>query len=176
VADPFIGEIQIFAGNFAPRNWATCNGQTIPISQNSALFSIFGTTYGGDGRTTFAVPNLPGRFPMHAGHGPGLTNRVLGQTSGEATHTLTTAEVPSHSHQLHGDSGETDEEGQSDPDGQRTGQTPNTAALYGAASSLTDMNSATLTTVGGNGSHENLQPYLGIRFIVALQGVFPTRS
>jgi len=108
VSEPFIAEIRIFAGNFAPRGWAFCNGQLLPISQNTALFSLIGTTYGGDGRTTTALPNLQGRAPMHAGNGPGLTSRRLGERAGTTTVTLSEAQMPNHTHAMHGSENEFD--------------------------------------------------------------------
>ena len=169
--DPFLAEIRIFAGNFAPKDWAFCNGQVMAISQNTALFSILGTTYGGDGKSNFALPNLQNSFAMDAGQGPGLTNRGLGETGGESTHTLTTAEIPAHTHQLKSD-------------GAATTGTPSTSVALGPASAniyapLTAsalMAGNAVGIGGGSQPHENRQPYLALSFIIALQGIFPPRS
>jgi len=170
MAEPFVAEIRIFAGNFAPRSWAFCNGQLLPVSQNTALFSLIGTTYGGDGRSTMALPNLEGRAPMHPGRGPGLTARRLGQRGGVETVTLTEAQLPNHSHTMTGTDRDVDD---NKPGG----------ALYGAgsfqyqnASNLVQMNEAMLPATGGSQPHNNMQPYLTINFIIALQGLYPSRS
>ena len=168
MSDPFIAEIRIFAGNFAPRSWAFCNGQLLPIAQNTALFSLVGTTYGGDGRTTFGVPNLQGRHPMHPGSGPGLTPRRLGETGGASTHTLTEAEMPAHSHTSRAVSTAA------------TTGTPTTSTSRAVPSSNTYGPATDLEAMGdeeGLGqAHTNLQPYLVLNFIIALQGSFPSRS
>ena len=169
--DPFLAEIRIFAGNFAPKGWAFCNGQVMAISQNTALFSILGTTYGGDGKSNFALPNLQNSFAMQFGQGPGLTYRALGETGGEAIHSLTTAEIPAHTHQLKSD-------------GAATTGTPSTGVALGPASAniyapLTTpiaMASNAVGIGGGSQPHENRQPYLALSFIISLQGVFPPRS
>ena len=158
MADPFIGEIKIFAGNFAPRGWAFCDGTLLSISQNTALFAVLGTTFGGDGRTTLGLPDLRGRAAMHPGSGPGLTTRSLGAAGGAATHTLTTTEMASHTHQLSGSTSATDEEGTSDPAGNTPGTVDNADATYGPATNLTAMATEALPTAGGSGSHNNLQP------------------
>ncbi len=173
MSEPFIAEIKIFAGNFAPRGYAFCNGQLLPISQNTALFSLIGTTYGGDGRTTTGLPNLQGRAPMHPGRGPGLTARNLGQIGGAETATLSEAQMASHNHNL----------GASTAPASSNTAVSNavTARASGAAYDSNDgvdstMNAGTLATVGGGQSHNNLQPYLAMNFIIALTGVFPSRS
>lgn len=176
MADPFIGEIRIFALNFAPRDWAFCNGGLLPIAQNTALFAIIGTTYGGDGRSTLGLPNLQGRAPMHAGTGPGLTHRSLGQTGGVETVTLTEAQMANHAHVLAGDEGETDEEGTTNPAGNRTGKFDASDVLYQPAANLTPMASGALVPTGGGGPHTNLQPYLSLNFCISLGGTFPFRS
>ncbi|WP_299769699.1 tail fiber protein [uncultured Dokdonia sp.] len=179
--DPFLGEIKLFAGNFAPRAWAYCDGQLLPISQYSALFSILGTTYGGDGRTTFALPDLRGRAAIHPGNGPGLSSYQLGQKGGRETISLNLANLPSHNHTatstttVHvGDNNNEDE-----PEGNflGTGQFYSSAAAAGAK--LNDAAVTTTTTVGmqgGQQAYNNLQPFLGVHYIIALQGVFPSRN
>lgn len=176
MSEPFIAEIRIFAGNFAPRSWAFCNGQLLPISQNTALFSLIGTTYGGDGRTTTALPNLAGRAPMHPGRGPGLTSRRLGQKGGAETVTLSEAQMPSHNHQLTASSDSADEDGTTNVANARTAETDASDRIYGTASNLTAMSSNALAKTGGSQAHNNLQPYLAINYIIALQGLYPSRS
>jgi len=176
MSEPFIAEIRIFAGNFAPRNWAFCNGQLLPIAQNTALFSLIGTTYGGDGRTTTALPNLQGRAPMHPGRGPGLTSRRLGERSGVETVTLSAAQMPQHNHSLNMSSDATDEEGTSNPDSALTGETDASDRIYGPPSSLSPMDAQALASVGGGQAHNNMQPFLTMNFIIALQGLYPSRS
>jgi microcystin-dependent protein len=171
MSEPFIAEIRIFAGNFAPRNWAFCNGQLLPISQNTALFSLVGTTYGGDGRTTFGVPNLQGRAPMHPGRGPGLTSRRLGQTGGTTTVTLTEAQIPPHRHNARGSSSEND---QSTAVNHSWGA-DEAGDLYRDAEDVTMANNV-LLNVGGGQPHTNMQPYLGLYFIIALVGTYPSRG
>jgi microcystin-dependent protein len=169
MSDPFIAEVKIFAGNFAPRGWAACDGQLLPINQNQALFSLLGTTYGGNGTTNFALPNLRDRVPMHFGSGPGLTPRQLGEAGGAAAVSLQTSQMPSHTHTLRGA-------------GAANVVTPSAAVvpgagpkIYRAATNLTPMG-AGLTTAGGGQPHENRQPYLGLLFIIALFGIFPSRN
>ena len=176
MSDPFIGEVSIFAGNFAPRGWAHCNGQLLDIAQNTAMFAILGTTYGGDGRTTFGLPNLQGRAPMHPGNGPGLASRRLGQIGGTATENLSQSQMPSHSHTMRGnnDLGE-----DSDPNNRVLarggGSLPYQSNTTG---NLVDMADESLPPAGGAGtpSHTNEQPYLSLCFIIALQGIFPSRN
>jgi len=177
MSEPFIAEIRIFAGNFAPRGWAFCDGQLLPIAQNTALFSLVGTTYGGDGRTTFGLPNLKGRAPMHPGRGPGLTDRRLGQTGGVETVTLTETQMPSHTHtaQVTTQPGNED-----DPQADAVlGAGPTAATkLYGASGSTLDgtMAGPALPNFGGSAAHSNMQPYLVLEYIIALQGLYPSRS
>ncbi len=181
--EPFIGQVMLFAGNFAPRNWAFCNGQLLPISQNTALFSLLGTTYGGDGRTTFALPDLRGRAAMHAGTGPGLTPRPLGQRSGTETVVLSETQIPSHFHSIAGTASiQVGAEGKgvalhdsptnnflgSITDGYRdtgSGATMNANAIGG-----------TTGNTGGSQAHNNMQPFLVLNYIIALQGIFPSRN
>lgn len=171
MSDPFVAEIKIFAGNFAPRGWAFCNGQLLPIAQNTALFSLIGTTYGGDGRTTTALPNLQDRVPMHPGRGPGLTSRTLGQKGGANTITLSQSNLASHTHEMRGTS---DAPNVSAPTGARLAAAP----MYEAGDSggLANLASTALSAVGGGQSHNNKQPYLAMYFIIALTGTYPSRS
>lgn len=173
MADPFVAEIRIFAGNFAPKGWATCDGQILPISQNTALFSLLGTMYGGDGRVTFGLPDLKGRAPMHWGDGPGLTPRDIGEASGTETVSLLSTEMPSHTHNLRavGDVGDTN-----DPSGNSIARSTG-AAVYNAASSpLVQMSDFAVGQMGMGLPHNNMQPYLTLAFIIALQGVYPPRG
>jgi len=173
MSDPFIAEIKIFAGNFAPRGWAFCNGQLLPISQNTALFSIIGTTFGGDGRTTTALPNLQGRAPMHPGSGPGLTTRRLGESSGVETVTLSEAQMPNHSQAIQAMDSPADDD---DPGPNKSLARPVGADTYGLASSLVPMAQESLGQAGGSQPHNNMQPYLATNFIIALVGLYPSRS
>jgi microcystin-dependent protein len=176
MSNPFVAEIRIFAGNFAPTGWALCNGQLLPISQNTALFSLLGTTYGGDGKSNFALPNMQGSAPMQAGQGPGLSLRDLGETSGEQTVTLLQTEMPAHSHGV-----------QAAAAGGLASPAANAWAsgLKGHGSSYAvappvgsgaQMNPFGTSIAGGNLPHNNMPPFLGLTFIIALQGVFPARS
>ena len=174
MSEPFVAEIRIFAGNFAPRGWAFCDGQLLPISQNTALFSLIGTTYGGDGRSTTALPNLQGRAPMHPGRGPGLTARRLGERGGTETVTLTEAQMPSHSHAFQGSS--------DTPDSRQPGNSlasqpagRGASVLYGTGN-VVDQDSRTVSNTGGSQAHNNLQPLLTMNYIIALVGLYPSRS
>jgi len=180
MSEPFLGQISMFGGNFAPRGWALCDGQLLAIAQNQALFSLLGTTYGGDGRTTFALPDLRGRVPMHAGSGPGLTPRSLGQKSGSETVTLTVNEMPAHNHTATGTikakNGQPDE---SNPGGQVPATLSNGTEGYADASNTNMQEGGVAVTVNNNGggqSHNNMQPYQCINFIIALVGIFPSRN
>ena len=177
MSEPFIAEIKIFAGNFAPRGWAFCNGQLLPIAQNTALFSLVGTTYGGDGRTTFGLPKLQGRIPLHPGNGPGLTTRRLGELGGVETVTLSEAEMPSHSHAtaatLRANSGAATS---ADPRGNSLAA----AKIYkadvpGVDTSAGSVNNQT-GSAGDSEPHANMPPYLTLNFIIALVGLYPTRG
>jgi microcystin-dependent protein len=162
MSEPFIAEVRIFAGNFAPRGWAFCNGQLLPISQNTALFSLIGTTYGGDGRTTTALPS----------HGPGLSSRRLGEKGGADTVTLNDSHMPAHMHSMRGVS---DAPNQSSPAGARLAAAP----MYEAGDTtgtLADLASSAMSNTGGVQAHNNRQPYLGLFFIIALVGVYPSRN
>ena len=179
MSEPFIAEIRIFAGNFAPRSWAFCNGQLLPIAQNTALFSLIGTTYGGDGRTTTALPNLQGRAPMHPGRGPGLTTRRLGQNGGVETVTLTEAQMPSHNHSVIADASPGGFGGgganTADPTNNSLASTSASGQFYASgASNVVSMNP--LSDTGGGQAHTNLQPLIAINYIIALQGLYPSRS
>lgn len=171
MSEPFIGEIRIFGGNYAPVNWALCNGQILAIRQNTALFSLLGTNYGGDGKTTFGLPNLQGCTPMHWGQGPGLSNRSIGETGGTPIVTLISSQMPAHSHALMalGDPAESNK-----PSGKALARGVNLTA-YGTAPN-TNMAPAALSVVGGGQAHENMPPYLTLNFIIALQGIFPPRG
>ncbi|MEM7302676.1 MAG: tail fiber protein [Pseudomonadota bacterium] len=173
MSEPFTAEIRIFAGSFAPRGWAFCNGQLLPISQNTALFSLLGTTYGGDGRSTVGLPNLQGRAPMHPGRGPGLTARRLGERGGSDQVTLQESQIPSHNHQLSA-SGENGEQGTMQAQVALTRSRSGSLYQTGTSSSLTPM--APLPQTGGSQPHNNLQPLLAINYIIALVGLYPSRS
>jgi microcystin-dependent protein len=161
----------MFAGNFAPRGWALCDGQLLAISQNDALFSLFGTNYGGDGRTTFGLPDLRGRVPLHMGSGPGLSPRTIGAKSGSESVTLVTTQLPSHTHPLQGS---TDSATTPDPSGNVFARSSGDA--YGSEFSASNMSPAAVGNSGGSQAHSNMQPWLAINFILALVGVFPSRS
>jgi microcystin-dependent protein len=171
MADPFLGEIKMFAGNFAPRSWAFCNGQLLSIAQNTALFSLLGTTYGGDGRTTFALPDLQSRVPMGWGNGPGLTPRSIGERSGAAAVTLTEAQMPAHTHTA---AASTSGSPSPNPANRYWGQVP-TLNLYRTAADVS-MASGAIASVGGSQPHNNAQPYLVVNFIIAVQGIYPSRG
>jgi microcystin-dependent protein len=176
MADPFVAEIRIFPFNFAPRGWAWCDGQLLPLSQNTALFSLLGTTYGGNGKSNFALPDLQGRAPMHPGQGPGLSLHDLGETGGSETVTLLESEIPSHSHGAFVSGAAADEEGSKNPSGLLPGVVQATAALYASnAANLVPMSDVALAPSGGDQPHNNMQPYLTFYFNIALQGVYPPR-
>lgn len=170
MSEPFVAEIRIFAGNFAPRGWAFCNGQLLPVSQNTALFSLIGTTYGGDGRSTTALPNLQGRAPMHPGRGPGLTARRLGERGGVGAVTLSEAQMPNHSHQWSASFSDAD---RPDPAGNYFGRGND---AYVAPANLGTMAEQMLPSAGGSQAHNNMQPFLTMNFIIALVGLYPSRS
>ena len=175
MADPFVAEIRIFPFNFAPKGWAFCNGQLLPLSQNTALFSLLGTTYGGDGKSTFALPNLQGSAPMHPGQGPGLSLHDLGETGGSEFVTLLESEMPAHNHALFG----TNENGtQGTLAAGVTVATSIGGTLYQTTtnSNLTNMHFQSLAPAGGSLPHNNMMPYLTLSFCIALQGVFPPRG
>ncbi len=173
MANPFLAEIRIFAGNFAPTGWALCDGSLMQISQNTALFSLLGTTYGGDGKSNFALPNLQGSAPMQAGQGPGLSLRDLGETGGEQTVTLLQTEMPAHSHgaQATGTPNSNDPANNAWASGQK-----GFGSVYAPPGNNVQMSPSALSITGGNLPHNNMPPFLGLTFIIALQGVFPARS
>jgi microcystin-dependent protein len=166
MSDPFMSEIRMMSFNFPPKGWALCNGQTMAINQNQALFSLLGTTYGGNGQTTFALPNLQGRVPTHMG---GI-GHFLGEAGGEPSHTLSISEMPSHPHTFQGTTNAADNVAV-------TGNLMATSAnLYTPAANLTTLSPSTVGNAGGSQAHENMQPYLVISFCIALQGIFPSRN
>ena len=170
MSEPFVGEIRMFAGNFAPRGWAFCDGQLLAVSQNDALFSLLGTIYGGDGRTSFGLPDLRGRLPIHAGHGPGLSERRLGSKGGAEKVTLTVNQLPSHTHSW-----------RASTDLASTRDTANAVLaqsvpdIYTSRAAPIQLNSATVGNTGGSRSHTNEMPYLCVHFIIALVGIYPSR-
>ena len=165
MSEPFLAEVRVFGFNFPPRGWAQCDGQILPINQNQSLYSLLGTTYGGDGRTSFALPELRGRTPIHEG-----TGHSLGHKAGEETHQLSTSEIPTHQHTMKGSSSR----------GNNPMPTNNVLASvnngYRDPGNLTGLRSGTVTNVGGGQAHENMQPFLAVNFCIALQGVFPSRN
>ena len=169
MAEPFIGQIQSFGFNFAPRNWAMCNGQLLSIAQNTALFSLLGTTYGGNGQTTFALPDLRGRTSLHQGQGPGLTNRTIGEVSGSETVTLIITEMPMHNHLVNASAGT---KLNAIPASNNLGG----ATIYTNAALDSVMDPVMITPTGGSQPHQNMQPYLVINWCIALQGIFPSRN
>lgn len=174
--EPYIGEIKMFGGNFAPRGWALCNGQLLSIAQNTALFSILGVTYGGNGQTTFALPNLMGRVPMHWGQGAGLTNRVLGETAGTETVTLLNSQMPAHNHLISASSvGGNASTPQGNYDAVYVNEAGDPVNIYGTTPNTT-MNVAAVSASGGSQPHANMQPYQCVSFIIALEGIFPPRD
>lgn len=184
--DPFVAEIRIFPFNFAPKGWAFCDGQILPLSQNTALFSLLGTTYGGDGKSNFALPNFQGSGPIHPGQGPGLALRDLGETGGAATVTLLQSEIPSHDHGLFDANGNSQfyAAGTTDTDNPvntlPAGATLGAAAWHGGFSNLASPTQSMMSTPteprGGSAPHNNLAPYLTLNFCIALQGVYPPRT
>lgn len=174
MADPFVAEIRIFPFNFPPRGWAFCDGQLLPLSQNTALFSLLGTTYGGNGKSNFALPNMQGNAPMHPGQGPGLSLHDLGEMGGSATVSLLESEIPSHSHALMSLPAPGN---QPTPSGNTfarvTGATP---YLPPAGAPLVSLSGNALSPAGGDQPHNNMMPYLTLNFCIAMQGVFPPRT
>lgn len=173
--DPFIGEIKIFAGNYAPLGWNFCDGTLLPISNNDALFNLIGTTYGGDGQTTFGVPDMRGRVPIHQGTGTnGAGSYTIGQAGGAESVTLTVAQIPSHTHQL---SASADKGTATDPTNNVIAQTMETCKVFAPTTSDTTYNAAHIAAGGGTSMpHENRQPYVAINYIIALQGIYPPQS
>ena len=171
MSEPFIGEIVMFGGNFAPRGWAFCDGQLLAISGNSALFSILGTTYGGDGRTTFGLPDLRGRIAMQQGNGPGLPSYSLGQKGGNYQHTLTTQQLPSHNHPLLNNAVE-GTANQSEPDGNALAE----GQFYNASTPDVRTSPTSTGNTGGGQSFNIQNPFLSVNFIICIQGIFPSRN
>lgn len=167
MAQPYVGEIRMFAGNFAPAGWAICNGQQIPISENDTLFNLIGTTYGGDGRTTFAVPDLRGRAPMHYGNG-----YVIGQVAGTENVTLTTQQIPAHTHGMQASGGAPNS---TSPTNSFLGTSSQVTMYFGDPPNV-NMNANAISAVGGNQPHENMQPYLVINYIISLYGLYPSQT
>lgn len=172
MSEPFVGEIRMFAGNFAPRGWAFCDGQLLAVSQNDALFSLLGTIYGGDGRTTFGLPDMRGRIPVHAGSGPGLSPRRLGAKAGAENVTLTVNQLPSHTHTQQASQ---DPASETRPAGNVTGSDLPTQAYFTNPPTTQPLASNSITNVGGSRSHTNLQPFLCVHYIIALFGIYPSR-
>ncbi len=173
MSEPFVGEIRMFAGNFAPRSWAFCDGQLLAVSQNDELFSLLGTIYGGDGRTTFGLPDMRGRIPLHAGTGSGLNNRRLGSRGGIENVTLTTNQIPSHTHVFNGMNTPATETapGSATTLGQSQGYD-----LYVPAQNPTSMAAGAVSSIGASRQHSNLMPFLCVNFIIALFGIYPSRN
>jgi microcystin-dependent protein len=171
--DPFVAEIRIFPFNFAPKGWAFCDGQILPISQNTALCSLLGTTYGGDGKSNFALPDMRGNAPMHPGQGPGLSLHDLGESGGSDTVTLLESEIPAHPHGwMASNQFGTDQS----PINETFAAGVGGIAMYAAPASITPLYDGTLTPAGGDQPHNNMMPYLTLNFCIALQGVFPPRT
>ncbi|CAN7235388.1 phage tail protein [Mesorhizobium sp. LjRoot246] len=175
MADPFIAEIRIFPFNFAPRGWAWCDGQILPLAQNTALFSLLGTTYGGNGQSTFALPNLQGRSPMHPGQGPGLSLHDLGEEGGSELVSLLESEIPNHSHFM---MAQNQPAQLAAPGSDRTFSRSSGGFAYKAApfAQIVNLNDNMIAPAGGGIAHNNLMPYLTFYFCIALQGVFPPRT
>ncbi|MCB1634350.1 MAG: phage tail protein [Xanthomonadales bacterium] len=171
MSDPFVAEIRMFAGNFAPHGWAYCDGQVLPLSQNTALFSLLGTTYGGDGKSNFALPDLRGRSPMQHGQGPGLSDRFLGETGGSAEVSLNEGQMPAHAHAWRTAADPADLQAP----GPNRSMTRSSVNAYAPGPASTNLAAEMLNPQGGNLPHNNRQPYLGLTFIIALQGVYPPR-
>ncbi|MBD0381958.1 phage tail protein [Paenibacillus sedimenti] len=176
MSEPFVGEIRLFAGNFAPNGWAFCNGQLLPISQNTALFSLLGTFYGGNGKTNFALPNLQGSVAVGAGQGEGLTERFVGESGGSSSITLLMSELPMHSHTPRAKTASSHESPEGAVWSKTAGRrgTPAYASVPGWPEVTMNMNAVGIA--GGNLPHNNKQPYLGLNYIIALEGIFPPRS
>jgi microcystin-dependent protein len=169
---PYSGEIRMFGGNFPPNGWAFCNGQLMPISENDALFALIGTTYGGDGESTFALPDLQGRAPIHQGTGPGLGAYTIGEKAGVESVTLTTQQIPTHNHAWLASTGG----GTSNTPANNISASPPTVKLYRTGTPSDPMSATIIQPAGGSQPHENLQPYLTISFIISLFGIFPQQT
>ena len=172
MSEPFIGQIMLFAGNFAPRGWAFCDGSLLGISQNTALFSILGTTYGGNGTTNFGLPDLRGRVPIGMGSGPGLTPRTQGEIAGEENHTLLAGEMPAHNHTV-----TVGVSGNPPSTSRASGAVPASGQYYDAAANAAgSLGAVNCANAGGSQGHNNMQPYLAVNYVIALQGIFPSRN
>jgi microcystin-dependent protein len=172
MSDPYIGEIRMFGGNFPPNGWAFCNGALMPISENDALFMLLGTTYGGDGQETFALPNLSGRLPIHMGTGPSGVTYQIGEAAGVESVTLTTQQIPTHNHSV---LASTNLATQANPGNALLAQST-AAKMYYEDATNASLSASTLQPVGGSQPHENMQPYLAVSFIISLFGIFPTQT
>ena len=172
MSEPFLAEIRMYGFNFAPRGWAFCDGQVLPINQNQSLYSLLGTSYGGDGRTSFALPDLRGRVPVHVGTGDSISPKLLGQKGGAETNKLSLAQLPSHNHRVNSSSGEADTVS---PINKVFAEVEGVPA-YGADTALIPMEPQSITNVGGGQAHENMQPFTTINYCIALQGLFPSRN
>jgi len=173
MSEPFLAEVRIVGFNFAPRGWAFCDGQILPINQNQSLYSLLGTTYGGDGRTSFALPDMRGRTPMHVGRSNGGEEHREGQKKGEETHTLSVAEMPQHKHTVRASS---ENANQNNAGGNVLASAANLYTPDSTSPTITPTNPAQVANVGGGHSHENMQPFLAVNFCIALQGLFPSRN
>lgn len=170
--DPYVGEIRLFSGTYAPQGWLFCEGQTLQVNEHTILFAVIGNTYGGDGDTTFKLPDLRGRAPVHQGQGPGLTPRAIGSVDGAADVTLTEAQMPVHTHVAQS----FDTSNVPNPIGNVWGTVGSKSAKIYSSKRDTPMNPAVIAVAGGNQPHNNMQPFLGLNFIIALEGVFPPKS
>ena len=175
MSQPFVGEIRMFGFNFAPTGWAMCNGQLLPIAQNTALFSLLGTNYGGNGQSTFGLPNLPGRAPIHSGQGPGLTDRIIGETGGTPTVTLISGEMPVHNHSQGAYNATGNQSSPANHAGAMAKALRQSVNLYSSSNTAT-MNLAALPPVGSSLPHNNLPPFRALNFCIAMQGVYPSRN
>lgn len=169
MAQPYVGEVRMFAGNFAPAGWLRCSGQLLPISENETLFQLIGTTYGGDGQSTFALPDLRGRVPIHRGQGPGLSHYLIGDSGGVETVTLTQSQLPTHTHQPVASN-----TGASDSPANNFWAHTATGKPFSAAPPAVQMNTGTITSMGGSQPHDNMIPFLCLNYIISLYGIFPT--
>jgi microcystin-dependent protein len=177
MSDQFLGEVRVFGCNFPPKGWAFCNGQILPISQNTALFSLLGTFYGGDGKSTFGLPNMQGNIPISQGQGAGLSPYFIGQSGGEQTVTLLMTEMPQHNHNLMTDPDDAPpNSGVPTNNALCTGNSPATAIYTTAVTPIVQMNAQTIALVGNGLPHNNMMPFLGLNFCIALQGIYPPRS
>ncbi|HEX7850383.1 MAG TPA: tail fiber protein [Sphingomonas sp.] len=177
MAQPYVAEIKMFGGNFAPRGYALCNGQIVAISQNTALFSLLGTTYGGNGTSTFALPNMQGRAPVHQGNGAGIDPVSLGEMAGETSVTLNTSNLPQHTHPISGAVIASSNPGETPASNTLfTNSAPNQLYATSLGTGALNLASQSITMAGGSQPHNNAQPYLAVTFIIAMEGIFPARN